>query len=172
MWYAGHMKTNTFYVRQLRQRRVEAGLCPRCGRHPPAEAQRDCQPCIDDRHNKEAAMSPEAKEARRQRQRAYWFTNPDTKRRGKQRAYMNARLKVLLHYGFSCTCCQESNVAFLCIDHINGGGAEHRRQLGGSGGRINRWLVRNNFPPGFQVLCWNCNLAKSIHGQCPHTLRN
>ena len=31
------------------------------------------------------------------------------------------------------------------------------------------WLKRNNFPPGYQVLCWNCNCGRSINnGICPH----
>jgi len=32
-----------------------------------------------------------------------------------------------------------------------------------------KWLVANDFPPGFQVLCANCNMAKDRPGGCPHT---
>jgi hypothetical protein len=53
-----------------------------------------------------------------------------------------------------CTLCGDSNFLHLCIDHI-GGGAEHRRR--GLGGSIHSWLKNNNYPPGFRVLCWNCN---------------
>jgi hypothetical protein len=31
-----------------------------------------------------------------------------------------------------------------------------------------RWLAKKNFPEGFQVLCANCNVAKSQNGVCPH----
>lgn len=31
-----------------------------------------------------------------------------------------------------------------------------------------KWLVANDFPPGFQVLCANCNMAKDRPGGCPH----
>jgi len=32
-----------------------------------------------------------------------------------------------------------------------------------------RWLVENDFPEGFQILCHNCNFAKSHNpGGCPH----
>ena len=34
------------------------------------------------------------------------------------------------------------------------------------------WLKKNNFPPGFQVLCGSCNFAKGKYGSCPHTWEN
>lgn len=72
--------------------------------------------------------------------------------------------------GAFCSCCGETIVEFLTIDHINGNGAEHRKELGKSytGTRFYYWLMRKNYPPGFQVLCFNCNCAKSILGYCPH----
>ena len=36
------------------------------------------------------------------------------------------------------------------------------------GEKLNRWLKNNNYPKGFQILCWNCNFAKGVLGQCPH----
>ena len=29
------------------------------------------------------------------------------------------------------------------------------------------WLIKNDFPPGYQVLCFNCNYAKTAFGKCP-----
>jgi len=70
------------------------------------------------------------------------------------------------HYGdVKCQCCGEDHIEFLAIDHINNDGAAHRRRVGRG---IYHWLVKNNFPPGFQVLCHNCNFAKSAYGTCPH----
>lgn len=51
------------------------------------------------------------------------------------------------------------------IDHINGGGTKHRKQIGS---HIYNWIKNNEFPEGFQVLCFNCNLAKGFYGVCPH----
>lgn len=86
--------------------------------------------------------------------------------------YFNrCRLEVLIHYGGNppkCACCDESNVKFLTIDHINGGGAKQRKQVGG-GFNFYRWLIRNNFPEGYQVLCFNCNCGRAKNnGVCPH----
>jgi hypothetical protein len=73
---------------------------------------------------------------------------------------------VLEHYGKKCACCGESNIKFLTIDHINGGGTKHRKKINT---QINYWLVKNNFPKGFQTLCFNCNWGKHINGGiCPH----
>lgn len=57
---------------------------------------------------------------------------------------------------------------FLTIDHIDNRGAEHRRTIGTGGDALVRWLKKNNFPPGFQILCWNCQWGKRIVGTCPH----
>lgn len=66
-----------------------------------------------------------------------------------------------------CACCGENHIEFLEVDHINNDGANHRREVGDSI-QIFRWLRRENYPAGFQVLCSNCNKAKSIYGICPH----
>ena len=77
--------------------------------------------------------------------------------------------------GRRCACCGESNIVMLNIHHINGDGAEHRRELrggkgdsGGGGIKVYFWLKRNNYPPGFGVLCFNCNHAIHVLGYCPH----
>lgn len=61
---------------------------------------------------------------------------------------------------------------FLAIDHEDGGGNEHRRQITGgrAGDAMVRWLILNDFPPGFRVLCHNCNQAIGYYGYCPHEL--
>lgn len=65
-----------------------------------------------------------------------------------------------------CNCCDESHLEFLAIDHINGGGNQHRKDRGISS--IFGWLKKNNYPDGFQILCHNCNMAKGFYGKCPH----
>jgi hypothetical protein len=96
--------------------------------------------------------------------------------REEQRAKQNARtaamrLEVLQHYGGKCACCGETEVKFLGIDHINNDGAAHRKAIGGGGNTTYRWLIKHGYPPGFQVLCHNCNLAKGFYGVCPHQER-
>jgi len=77
------------------------------------------------------------------------------------------RAKALKHYGGVCICCGESEPGFLTVDHINGGGNKHRKEIGG--GRIYYWLRANSYPDTFQVMCMNCNWGKHQNGgSCPH----
>ena len=82
------------------------------------------------------------------------------------------RKNVFKHYGGNppkCACCGEIERKFLTLDHINGGGAGHRRKLKRmSGVAMYLWAEKNNYPKIFQVLCMNCNFAKGSNGLCPH----
>lgn len=70
--------------------------------------------------------------------------------------------------GPECKCCGEDHLMMLQVDHINGGGTQHRKEIGGCV-RFYPWLKANNFPPGYQILCANCNVAKYLNGGvCPH----
>ncbi len=82
--------------------------------------------------------------------------------------YQQKRNVVLNHYSngsVTCNCCGESQIEFLSIDHINNDGSAHRKEIGSN---LYNWLINNDFPVGFQVLCFNCNFAKGIYGFCPH----
>lgn len=75
--------------------------------------------------------------------------------------------------GRKCACCGESEPSFLTIDHIENDGSKHRKILGNGkrldGTYLYRWLKKNNYPIGFQVLCYNCNSGKWRNGGvCPH----
>jgi hypothetical protein len=82
-----------------------------------------------------------------------------------------ARIKkeVLSFYSkgkLECRCCKEDIYEFLTIEHINGNGAQHRKEMPSS--NIYLELKKNKFPKGYEVLCYNCNCAKGVLGKCPH----
>lgn len=88
-------------------------------------------------------------------------------KRDKDRHAKHRKL-VLDHYGRSCECCGESNECFLTVDHIVEINSKKKRQELGHNG-IYQWLVRNNFPLGFRIMCYNCNCGRSKYdGVCPH----
>lgn len=64
-----------------------------------------------------------------------------------------------------CACCGERELDFLALDHINNDGAEHRRRVRKL---MYKHLKDEGYPPGIQVLCHNCNVAKGLYGSCPH----
>jgi hypothetical protein len=78
------------------------------------------------------------------------------------------KLEVIQYYGGKCECCGEFNIKFLTIDHVKGGGNKHRKQLGVAGSSFYSWLIKNEYPKGFRVLCFQCNCAIGIYGICPH----
>lgn len=83
--------------------------------------------------------------------------------------YQKVKMEVLSHYTkgtFKCACCGENTPQFLTMDHIKNDGPIHRLEIRT---RIHNWLRANNYPKGFQVLCFNCNMGKNINkGICPH----
>lgn len=126
---------------------------PECGRgHPNTPDSRasngGCQECKNTR----------ARE--RYQERLEWERNKSTAK------HRRSRLKVLEHYGRRCYCpgCSVTTPEFLAVEHIHGGGSAHRKKVY----NIYAWLIRNNFPEGFELLCHNCNCAKGFYGNCPH----
>jgi len=90
-------------------------------------------------------------------------SNPGYYRRRSRQLF----LEVLNHYGGpKCACCGETNIFFLTIDHINSDGHKQHR---GDRKRLAYWLKKNDFPDGYQVLCFNCNCGRARNdGICPH----
>ena len=97
------------------------------------------------------------------------------------------RLKVLQYYSKRlsksnipcCNCCGlNSHIEFLTVDHIAG-----RQEMDSepelkklkymsklSGTALVIWIIKNNFPKGFQILCKNCNQSKAFlknNNECP-----
>jgi len=80
-----------------------------------------------------------------------------------RRSQRKRRFEVLSHYSVGeprCARCGFTDLRALCIDHINGDGAQHRRETPNASKDIYSWLKKNNYPEGFQVLCMNCNWIK------------
>lgn len=63
---------------------------------------------------------------------------------------------VFAHYKPICACCGETNIDVLTVDHKFG---RHNEKI--SGLVLYRYIIKNNFPNRFQILCFNCNHAKS-----------
>ncbi len=93
-------------------------------------------------------------------------------KRRQQTRLRNTRIKILVvsHYSPGMKC-QNPDCAVpagmkdlraLTIDHINGGGTKHHEELRELGIDFYRWILKNNFPEGLQVLCMNCNFIKRI----------
>ncbi len=80
------------------------------------------------------------------------------------------KMDVLNHYGGKCVCCLTTTMEFLSMDHINGDGYRDRRL--GDGDHIWNRIKRDNYPDTFQILCFNCHMARAHYGYCPHEMLN
>jgi hypothetical protein len=89
-------------------------------------------------------------------------------RRQRSQSY---REQAILRYGGKCACCGESHLEFLTFDHVNNDGSQMRKERGDAerGGTLYKRLITDPvIDLAYQVLCWNCNLAKAFYGYCPH----
>lgn len=90
--------------------------------------------------------------------------HPEAEQARKKRHRDRMRDEVLSHYGHVCACCGLAEN--LSVDHVFGDGIKHRtgphRAISGG---LWGWLIRNNFPAGFQILCRECNASKQT-GPC------
>jgi hypothetical protein len=94
---------------------------------------------------------------------AWRKSQPEAKNRISARGAERRKI-VINHYGGKCTCCGESRYIFLQIDHIDNDGALHRKLIKNVG--LTRWVFAQwrktgIWTDGLQVLCANCNYAKS-----------
>jgi hypothetical protein len=83
-----------------------------------------------------------------------------------RRLYERLKLEILSYYQSDLEChgidgkgcpskCED--IRCLTLDHINGNGTNHRKELNRQGKGIYQWIKIKNYPPEFQVLCYNCN---------------
>ena len=123
-------------------------------------------------------INPECKSCTKKHTRAYYRKHRESIR-VKENALNRERRKALRNAVFAayggpvCACCGERELAFLTLDHINNNGAAERRKIAGranaAGTFTYAWLAKKGFPPGYQVLCMNCNFGKRMNnGVCPH----
>lgn len=75
------------------------------------------------------------------------------------------KVEVLSYYSGGipiCVRCGIVDIDVLCLDHIEGSGGEWKMKNMRGGNQFYRWIKKQGYPQGLQVLCANCNLKKPI----------
>lgn len=159
-----HLREAVKAVQKAAANRYAAGLCERCGKRPHVAGFKRCQPCLDGHkkyysENRHRIAKPSKEHA-----------NKIAKAR-----YSRIRLIVWDAYGGRfCACCGEDIPEFLTIEHENGDGAAHRKEILGSRvASMVAWLyselLKGRKHPGLKVFCYNCNAGAWRNGGiCPH----
>lgn len=150
---------------------MEAKYCAGCDKHVPLRDWTKHNSTADRlQHQCKHCRNARRREARRSKKGFYATEQEKYKEKhlvAARRSYYKCKHLVMRHYcgGENYTCCQcgFADPRALSIDHVDGKGADHRRNL--KGVNLYRWLVREKYPDGFQVLCMNCQWIKR-HEEC------
>lgn len=70
-------------------------------------------------------------------------------------------------YGGECSCCGETVIEFLTIDHVQGQAGKKYRECST---RAYKHAAKEYRPDLFRVLCMNCNMAVRWGRICPHQI--
>lgn len=160
-----------------REKLIAQGLCTLCGKNIPRKNLLTCISCAE----KRKITQKKAHQKRQQDGKCIYCNNEPTTgmktcelcRVEHKEMDLLIKNKVYAAYGgYKCACCGETEISFLSIDHVNNNGNKERGRLySDSGGSFYRYLKRNNYPIGYQVLCMNCQWGKRMNnGICPHKL--
>lgn len=138
----------------------KAGLCTVCGKEKTTNGHIRCKEC-----KAKASLATKV------------WTHKDRQRYLEQTRKISKKTKrtlkqfVINAYGGKCSCCGETILAFLSIDHVNNDGNIERKELGFIGTSFYAYLKRIGCPQDgrYQVLCMNCQFGKKCNGGiCPH----
>lgn len=148
----------------------------RCGNQRKAQP-KEARSAINRRHRMNNLANRKASEKRWyvKRRADGFFDDPERKvnHRANHRSHRQSlKASVFRAYGGFCACCGEDDLRLLTLDHLRNDGAVERRQFGDSQ-RIYARLKNENYPHGYQVLCFTCNAGRHIAGGtlCPHQLK-
>ncbi len=148
-------------TKQKRLDRIKNNLCTKCGKNKPPHNKKICLACRDKYFD---WLNDKGLE----------YQTRIKKKNLQQRS--DRKYRVIHHYGGKCLCCDETDIRFLTIDHVDENGSEHRKRIFPNtkgrppgGDNFYRWLEKNSLPLGLQTLCYNCNIGKHLNdGICPH----
>ena len=87
-----------------------------------------------------------------------------TQKHSQKHSSEESRLKCLIEYSngkLECAVCGNKTVKALCVEHIEDNGKADR-EVHGKSGVFFSFLIREGYPPGYQVLCANCNHLKEL----------
>ena len=146
---------------------IQTKVCSRCGRELPATEEFFYRHCwyVDGFRNQCKECVREYCDMNRdkisQYKQEYYVSHKDYQSLNEKTDAWLLKFETITHYGGHCVVCGEPCLTFLCLDHINNDGHDHRINMG-LGQAFYLSLKRNGFPGGLQVLCWNCNWLKHL----------
>lgn len=153
------------YKPETRRYRIQKGMCGNCGKRKKDTPLSSCQKCRESSKK----WRDNHKDRLRENNERWIKNNRDRYSYLITQRWKSLKSKVLSAYGEKCVCCKEKEPSFLAIDHITGATEREISKFGGkAGGSLYGWLVSENYPEGYRILCHNCNAATRRGKVCPH----
>ena len=161
-------------AKERRAKLKAVGLCHYCER-PVEPGRSKCRECLDkfskyatERYKEVASVGlcPKC----RKRMKADGYESCTECRSEERQRNFEIKIETLEAYGGpKCVCCGEKSVFVLTLEHVDGNGASHRREIASSPSQFYKKLKMAGYPdePKLVVLCFNCNIAKGLYGVCP-----
>jgi len=135
-------------------------ICKRCFWEK-EKPKRIAKRCELNKYNRERYLKPKIKEKILEKNQKWhkdnWETILPKKAKRFQENSWARKQQVVFFYTkgtMSCSRCKEQDIDLLTVEHINGNGIKHRKKISSS---IEKWLVDNDFPEEYDILCRNCN---------------
>lgn len=151
------------------QKRILAGLCPRCA-SPNTASTHYCSDCKEwnrlraqERRKTRLDMCTRCLARPPEGDRTYCQPCQQSSRLASKTYRENLKAEVFTQYGGACACCGVANLRLLQLDHVNNDGSTHRAEVGEP---MLRWAHKNQYPPTLQLLCANCHHVKTVYGSC------
>lgn len=133
--------------------------CSRCRRRTVVDGRKQCDRCLQRLAVRRAAYAASGLCRNCGREAMSGFTKcAGCKQADADRRRSDVADALVAYGGPVCVCCGETIATFLTLDHINNDGGGSNREIRGASYYIRLRLLK--YPPGLQVLCFNCNLAK------------
>lgn len=170
-------KNEASYISAMyRKKHLDGGMCCDCGSVPFVAGKKRCEECLRKAREGTNKYRSKNKEQVRKSDMAGYYRHHAKRCASAKDRTNKLRAEIFERYGGAvCACCGIIDWWTLSLDHIENNGAAHRRELfpgrgnGRGGYKMYRILKKQGFPPGFQVLCMNCNIGKvRNNGICPH----
>lgn len=147
-------------------------ICTKCGETKESEFsptaikwhRKRCKTCLANAHHEYYKMHKQKYLIYNRTRYLRYHNEPEFKARRNaqnEKSYTRIREKVLSHYSegkIECAICGFNDIRALCLDHIIAVGMTNSHKKAGKA--FLRFIIRNNYPRGFQVLCANCNMIK------------
>jgi len=130
--------------------------CALCKRVLPQEQFHRCA-------NSASGLKPKCKECRKLLAQQDYQEHKTQRNAQRVESNLLVKIEVLTHYSrdkLSCVLCGYGDIRALSINHIEGGGTQHRKNLGCL--NLYRWLRNQDYPEGYQTLCMNCQYIKRL----------